>query len=76
MTEDEMVGWHHRLNGHEIEQGMGDGEGRGRLCVLQSMGSESTGNNLVTKQQQQYFPHSPLYTSNSFILYLEVCVSY
>ena len=76
VTEDEMAGWHHRLNGHEFEQGMGVSEGRGRLCVLQSMGSESTGNNLVTKQQQQYFPHSPLYTSNSFILYLEVCISY
>ena len=26
MTEDEMVGWHHRLNGHEFEQTLGDGE--------------------------------------------------
>ena len=26
MTEDEMVGWHHRLNGHEFEQAPGDGE--------------------------------------------------
>ena len=24
MTEDEMVGWHHRLNGHEFEQALGD----------------------------------------------------
>ena len=23
-----MVGWHHRLNGHEFEQGLGDGEGQ------------------------------------------------
>ena len=28
MTEAEMVGWHHRLNGHEFEQTLGDGEGR------------------------------------------------
>ena len=28
-TEDEMVGWHHRLNGHEFEQAPGDGEGEG-----------------------------------------------
>ena len=27
MTEDEMVGWHHRLDGHEFEQALGDGEG-------------------------------------------------
>ena len=29
MTEDEMVGWHHRLNGHEFEQAPGIGEGQG-----------------------------------------------
>ena len=32
MTEDEMVEWHHRLNGHEFEQTLGDGEGQGRLA--------------------------------------------
>ena len=32
MTEDEMVGWHHRLNGHEFEQAVGDGEGQGGLA--------------------------------------------
>ena len=26
MTEDEMVGWHHQLNGHELEQALGVGE--------------------------------------------------
>ena len=30
-TEDEMVGWHHWLNGHEFEQTPGDGEGQGSL---------------------------------------------
>ena len=32
MTEDEMVGWHHQLNGHEFEQRPGDGEGQGCLA--------------------------------------------
>ena len=32
MTEDEMVGWHHQLNEHELEQTLGDGEGQGRLA--------------------------------------------
>ena len=27
--EDEMVGWHHRLDGHEFEQAPGDGDGQG-----------------------------------------------
>ena len=30
-AEDEMVGWHHQLNGHESEQALGDGEGQGSL---------------------------------------------
>ena len=35
MTEDEMVGWHHPLNGHEFEQtpGVGDGQ-RGLACCI------------------------------------------
>ena len=31
MTEDKMIGWHHRLNGHEFEQAQGDGGGQGSL---------------------------------------------
>ena len=31
MTEDEMVGWHHQLNGREFEQAPGDGEGQESL---------------------------------------------
>ena len=32
MTEGEMVGWHHQLDGHEFEQTSGDGGGRGSLA--------------------------------------------
>ena len=35
-TEDEMVGWHHRLNGHEFKQTPGDGEGQGGLACCSS----------------------------------------
>ena len=31
MTEDEMGGWYHRLNGHELEEAPGYGEGQGSL---------------------------------------------
>ena len=31
MTEDEMVGWHHQLHGHEFEQTLRGGEGQGSL---------------------------------------------
>ena len=42
-TEDEMVGWHHRLNRHEFEQTPGDTEGQGGLacCSLSSIQSLS-----------------------------------
>ena len=33
MTEDEMVGWHHRLNGHEFEKAPGVGDGQGGLVL-------------------------------------------
>ena len=38
MTKDEMVGWHHRLDGHEFEQTPGDGEGQGGLACCSPWG--------------------------------------
>ena len=32
MTEDEMIGWHHQLDGHEFEQAPGVGDGQGNLA--------------------------------------------
>ena len=37
MTEDEMVGWRHRLYGHESEQTPGDSEGQGGLACCSPM---------------------------------------
>ena len=36
MTEDEMVGWHHWLNGRKFEQAPGDGEGQSSLACCSS----------------------------------------
>ena len=41
MTEDEMVGWHHRLDGHELEQTPGDAEGQGSLACCSHGVTES-----------------------------------
>ena len=38
MTEDEMVGWRHQLDGHEFEQTSGDTEGQGSLMCCSSWG--------------------------------------
>ena len=46
MTEDEMVGWHLRLNGHEFAQDLGDGEGQASLACCSPWGlreSDTTG---------------------------------
>ena len=42
-TEDEMVGWHHRLNGHEFEQAPGNGEGQGSLASCSPWGRKESG---------------------------------
>ena len=42
VTEDEMVGWHHWLNGHEFEQNQGDSEGQGSLVCCSSWGPKES----------------------------------
>ena len=41
-TEDEMVGWHHQLNGHEFEQTLGDSEGQGSLACCSPWGRKES----------------------------------
>ena len=42
MTEDEMVGWHHRLNGHEFEQAPGVGDGQGGHSAVHGVAKSQT----------------------------------
>ena len=42
MTEDEMVGWHHRLNAHEFAQAPEDGEGQGNLACCSPQGHKKS----------------------------------
>ena len=41
-TEDDMVGWHHQLNGHEFEQALGDGKGQGSLACCSPWGCKES----------------------------------
>ena len=41
-TEDEMVGWHHRLNGHEFEQAPEVGDGQGSLACCSPWGCKES----------------------------------
>ena len=63
MTKDEMVGWNHRLSGHEFEQTPGDSEGQGSpacslVCgVTESDTTEQLNNNKVSsKFQKELWP--------------------
>ena len=48
-TEDEMVGWHHSLDGHELEQAPGVGDGQGSLACCNPWGSQKVGHNWATE---------------------------
>ena len=53
MDEDEMIEWHHWINGYKLEQILGDSERQGNLVVLQSIGLQRAGQNWATEQKQQ-----------------------
>ena len=49
VTEDEMVGWHHQLDGHEFEQALGVGNGQGSLACYSPRGQQRDGCDWVTE---------------------------
>jgi len=55
MTEDEMVGWHHRFNGHEFGWTPGAGDGQGGLVCCSPRGCR-VGHDWATEQQQHNLP--------------------
>ena len=72
MTEDEMVGWHHRLNGHEFEQAPGDGEGQGSLACCSPRGQkESDTTERMNNKTRQFGTKGSL-----LLLLLLSCVSH
>ena len=48
-TEDETVGWHHRLNGHEVGQALGVGEWKGSLVFCNPWGSQRVRHDWATE---------------------------
>ena len=57
MTEDEMVGWYHQLNGHEFEQAPGVGDGQGRLACCSPWGHR-VGHEWATELNLNWIPSS------------------
>ena len=52
MTEDNMVGWHHRLNGHKLEQAPGVGDGQGSLVCCSPWGRKESDTTERLKQTE------------------------
>ena len=64
-----MFGWHHRLNGHEFEKVLGDGEGQGSLacCSLWSRKESDTTEQLKNKFLKETQEEAELLTSASSV---------
>ena len=79
VTEDEMVGWHHQLHGHELEQTLGDSQGQGSLACCSPWDHKELDttyqlNNFISGFfHPSFLRHSflypfPTYTKNFFLL--------
>ena len=68
-TEDEMVGWHHRLDEHEFEQaqGVGDGQGSPACCSPWDWKESDT-----TERLNWYFNHIVTFVANAMSLIISV----
>ena len=66
MSKDEMVGWHHQDNGHELGQTLGDGEGQGGLACCSPWG----GKELDTTGKLSINIHI-VYLYNLYIIYYQ-----
>ena len=64
MTDDEMVGYHHQLNGHEFEQTPGDGEGQGSLACCRPWG------------HKEFDTTQPLNSNKYTYKYIYICMPY
>ena len=73
MTENEMVAWHHQLNGHEFEQAPGDGEGQGSLACCSPWGHKELD---TTEQQDWYKMPLQCYISQLLVLIILHLIKY
>ena len=70
MTEDEMVGWHHQLNGHEFEQAPGVGDGQGNLAPVYGVKKNQTRLSAWTDWTYNGKEHEKYLSLNHFVIHL------
>ena len=71
-TEDEMVGWHHWLNGHELEQALGVGDGQGGLVCCSPRGRKES--NTTERLNWRYGKNLSVYQQISVHMYVYVVI--
>ena len=71
-TEDEMVGWHHRLNGHKFKQALGDGEGQGSLVCFSPWDHKESERTEWLNNNSQLVPVSLVICQLLWFIYLVV----
>ena len=72
MTEDEMVGWHYQLDGHEFGWTPGDGEGQGSLACCDLWGrkeSDTTEQLNWTEAKRETFSEEPMFELRCLLMY-------
>ena len=69
MTEDEMVGWHHRLDGHEFEQASGVGDGQGNLACCSPWGHKESDTTKRLNWTESEMEKKSVYEGNGAMLF-------
>ena len=72
MTEDEMGGWYHQLNGHEFEQALGDGGGQGNLVCCSPWGCKESDTTEQLKTNRWWGGQG--YTGRLALTYTHYCI--
>ena len=83
MTENEMAGWHHQLNGHEFEQALGVGDGQGSLaccspwgCKVSDMSERlNNNNNIRSRLPAPYEAEDVLSVCSMCVAMCSMCVT-
>ena len=68
MTEDEMAGWHHRLNGHEFVLTPGVGDGQGGLAWCDAWDYKELDTTFQQSSKQQQWLHTLQFSSVSSVM--------
>ena len=72
MTEDEMLGWYHQLDGHEFEQAPRDGDGQGSLACYGPWGCKESNMTELTELYELTFTLQPTVSKLSYSKHLIV----